>query len=83
MDGEGPPLDGGGETGEPGAPVRMPEDEMLEALRFDWGGFYVTGFDHTLGWFASRRGVVGHIITAQGPDELRAAMAEDFGPVRA
>ena len=83
MDGGKPHLDGGGEIGEPGASPWTTEDEALEALRFNWGGFYVIGFDRALGWFASRCGVPGHIITAQGPDGLNAAMAEDFGPVKA
>lgn len=57
-------------------------EEALEALRFDWGGFYAVGFDEERGWWASRPRVIGHLVTAIGPDELRAAMAQDFGPLR-
>lgn len=57
-------------------------EEVLEALRFDWGGFYTVGFDEALGWWASRPGVIGHLVTAGEPDELRAAMAGDLGPLR-
>lgn len=55
----------------------------LEALRFDWGGFYMIGYDDVRGWWAARHGWIHGLINAGGPDELRSAMAEDFGPVRA
>jgi len=55
----------------------------LEALRFDWGGFYMIGYDDVRGWWAALHGRIRGLITAGGPGELRAAMAEDFGPVKA
>lgn len=56
-------------------------EEVLEALRFDYGGYYLIGFSEELGWYASRH--IGHVITAGEPDELRAAMKDDFGAVPA
>jgi hypothetical protein len=59
----------------------MTADELtLEALRLDWGSAYLIGYEDSHGWFASPRGVVGVYLEAAGPDELRAAIAADYGP---
>jgi len=64
------------------AAVRTADDDALEALRLDWGGFYMIGHDEERGWWAARHGRPGVLITAAGPDELRAAMTADYGPAR-
>lgn len=64
------------------SPATATVEEVLEALRFDWSGFYLIGFDDECGWWATRRGQIGDYFTAHGPDELRAALADDFGPLR-
>jgi DNA-binding CsgD family transcriptional regulator len=56
--------------------------QALEALQLDWAEHYLIGYNPEIGWWAARRHVTGHIITADGPDELRAAMADDYGPVK-
>jgi hypothetical protein len=53
----------------------------LEALRLLWGDEYLTGHDDEHGWWASRRGVVGHIVTAGSPEELGQMIGDDFGTV--
>ncbi len=55
------------------------EDGALEALRLEWGEFYLIGHDDEHGWWAARRGLIGALITEAGPDELRAAMTDDYG----
>jgi hypothetical protein len=42
----------------------------LEVLRANWGGQYGVGYDAGHGYWATRHGVIGHIITADDPDEL-------------
>jgi hypothetical protein len=64
------------------AAARTAEQDALEALRLHWGEHYLIGHNPEIGWWAARRNVTGHLITAQGPDELHAAMAEDYGPVK-
>jgi hypothetical protein len=56
--------------------------QALEALRLEWGNFYLVGHDDEHGWFASRHGRVGGLLEGTGPDELRAAIAADYGPAR-
>ena len=53
---------------------------QLEVLRQKWGAFCSVGNDAERGWWASRHGQVGHIITADGPGELDRLVADDFGP---
>jgi len=53
--------------------------KALEVLRLLWEHHYLTGYDDEHGWWASRRGVVGHILTADSPEELRQMISDDFG----
>lgn len=62
-------------------PVRTPAEKALEALRLDWGIAYTVGHDGSWYW-AARRGRTGDFLEAKEPDELRAAMAADYGPAR-
>ena len=55
---------------------------MLDVLRLLWGDDYLIGFDDEHGWWASRRGVVGHIMTAGSPDELGRMIGDDYGTCR-
>jgi hypothetical protein len=55
---------------------------VLDVLRLLWDDEYLIGHDDGLGWWASRRGVIGHIITARSPDELGRLIGDDFGPGR-
>lgn len=56
--------------------------KALDVLRLLWEDEYLVGHDDEHGWWASRRGVVGHIITANSPDELGQMIGDDFGPGR-
>lgn len=56
--------------------------QALDVLRLLWSGEYLTGYDAGRGWWASRAGVTGHIITAPGPEELNEMMAEELGAGR-
>ena len=38
--------------------------KALEVLRLRWELDYLTGYDKEHGWWASRRGVIGHILTS-------------------
>ena len=53
--------------------------KALEVLRLLWEHDYLTGYDDEHGWWASRRGVVGHILTADSPEELGQMISDDFG----
>lgn len=68
-----------GEAAHQSAEAGSVEDDALEALRLDWGEFYLIGYDGERGWYAARRGLIGVLLTGEGPGELRAAMAEDYG----
>ena len=70
-----------GEGAPQAAAVRTAEDDALEALRLDWGAYYLIGYDDEHGWWAVRRGKVGNLLKAHGPAELRSAMAGDYRPV--
>lgn len=54
------------------------DQQALEALRLEWGQFYRIGRDAVRDWWAQRRDGLGGDITAGTPDELRAAVAENF-----
>jgi hypothetical protein len=49
----------------------------LEALRLQWGGLYLLGWDEERGWWAARHGRTGHLLTAPGPSELGKAITRD------
>jgi hypothetical protein len=51
-------------------------------LQLIWDDGYLIGHDDEHGWWASRRGVTGHIITANSPEELGQMLGDDFGPGR-
>ena len=53
--------------------------KALEVLRLLWEHDYLTGYDDEHGWWASRWGVVGHILTADSPEELGRMIGADFG----
>ena len=53
------------------------EEQALEALELGYGEFYLIGHDGD-DWWAARRDGIGGRITEDTPDELRAAMAEDY-----
>jgi hypothetical protein len=52
--------------------------EALEALRMVWGDEYSIGYEDAHGWWASRNGVTGHIITAASALELGVKLGEDY-----
>jgi hypothetical protein len=56
--------------------------KVLDVLLLLWDDEYLIGFDDEHGWWASRRGVIGHIMTANSPDELGRMLGDDFGPGR-
>jgi hypothetical protein len=56
--------------------------KVLDVLLLLWEDEYLIGFDEDAGWWASRRGLVGHIMTAHTPEELGQALGGDFGPGR-
>ena len=41
--------------------------KALEVLRLLWEPDYLTGYENDHGWWASRRGVIGQILTADSP----------------
>jgi hypothetical protein len=53
----------------------------LEVLRAKWGGHYSFGHDAERGYWATRHGRVGHLLTADEPGELDRLVADDFRPV--
>lgn len=56
--------------------------KALEVLWLLWGDEYDIGFDDEHGWWASRHGVVGHLLTAGDPGELGQMLGDDFGPAQ-
>jgi hypothetical protein len=54
------------------------DEQALEVLRLEWGWAYRIGWDAVRGWWAQRRDGLGGDITAGTPDELRAAIGEDY-----
>jgi hypothetical protein len=54
----------------------------LEVLRVLWGPEYSVGYDDEHGWWATRAGVIGHIITAADPEELGRKLGDDCGAAR-
>jgi hypothetical protein len=55
---------------------------VLGVLRLLWDDEYLIGHNDEHGWWASRRGVIGHILTASSPEELGQMLGDDFGPGR-
>jgi hypothetical protein len=58
-------------------PGTTADKDAREALEFDWGDAYLMGRDER-GWWAARRDRIGVILTAPGPEELRAAIREEY-----
>lgn len=56
--------------------------KALDVLRLLCEDEYLVGFDDDHGWWASRRGAIGHIMTANSPDELGQMLGDDFGSGR-
>jgi hypothetical protein len=56
--------------------------KMLGVLRLLWNDGYLIGHDVDFGWWASRRGVIGHIMTANSPEDLGQMIGDDFEPGR-
>lgn len=54
------------------------DTDALDALRWHWGEAYEIGVDDERGWWARRGDGLGGDITASGPDELRAAIWENY-----
>jgi hypothetical protein len=50
----------------------------LEELRRDWGDAYLIDRDAERGWRAARRDRTRTLITAAGPDALRAEIRADY-----
>lgn len=57
---------------------KTPDDQSLEALRWNWGEAYRIEWDATREWWARRRDGLGGDISAPGPDELRAGILDDY-----
>ena len=53
---------------------------LLEVLQMLWDGVYSIGYDAEKDWWASRDGVIGHILIAADAEGLGRALADDFGP---
>lgn len=68
------PWDGSGPEYTTGQCVKL-----LEVLWADWEHLYLIGYTDEHGWWASRRGVIGHLVTADGPDELGKVIRDDYG----
>lgn len=68
-------------TANPGESTGEAARQALEVLRLEWGHLYLIGYDDDHGWHAARRGRIGRYLAENSPDELRAAMAGDYGPV--
>ena len=74
-----------GEAAAPQAAGGMSAEDIakvLDVLWLLWEDDYLIGFDDERGWWASRRGVVGHIMTADSPEELGQMIGDDFGTGR-
>ena len=56
--------------------------KVLDVLLLLWEDEYRIGHNDDLGWWASRRGVIGHIITAGSPEELGRMISDEFGAGR-
>jgi hypothetical protein len=56
--------------------------QALDALRLKWNGIYATGHDPETGWWATRNGQIGSLLTADEPDQLDAAITDEYGPAR-
>jgi hypothetical protein len=56
--------------------------KVLDVLRLLWEDEYLVGFDDDHGWWASRRSSIGHIMTANSPEELGQMLGDDFGSGR-
>jgi GH24 family phage-related lysozyme (muramidase) len=54
----------------------------LDALRLKWDGICTTGYDTETGWWTTRNGQIGSLLTAGEPDELDAAITDEYGPGR-
>ena len=53
--------------------------KLLGVLQMLWEDVYSVGYDQEHGWWASRDGVIGRILTAGSAEELGRALAEDRG----
>lgn len=53
---------------------------LLGVLQMLWQGIYTIGYDQAGGWWASRDGVVGHLLTAKNVADLGLALVADHGP---
>ena len=62
--------------------LSVEDARLLEVLRMLWDGVYTIGYDAEKGWWASRDGVAGHLITATDAEELGKALADDYGDSR-
>jgi hypothetical protein len=56
--------------------------KVLDMLSLLWEDEYMIGHDDEHGWWASRRGVVGHLMTANSPEALGRMLGDDLGPGR-
>jgi hypothetical protein len=56
--------------------------KVLDVLWLLWEDEYLIGCNDEHGWWASRRGVVGHIMTADSPEELGRMIGDDSGTGR-
>jgi hypothetical protein len=71
-----------GQAAPQAAPSKTSDEQALDVLRLLWAEAYLIGHDDEHGWWAARRGVTGHILTANTPEELGQALGDDFGPGR-
>lgn len=73
-------------TGEAEAPqdaagqLNAVDAQLLDALQGMWRGTYTIAHDAERGWWASRDGVVGHLLTAATIGELAHAILADYQP---
>jgi hypothetical protein len=67
---------------QPATDMTEEDAKALEVLRLLWEPGYSIGYDDEHGWWATRNGVIGHIITAPGPEELSRMLGDECAPVR-
>lgn len=67
------------ETPEEAKAAQAARVAQLNVMWSVWEDLYLIGYTDEHGWWASRRGRIGHLLTADGPGELGQRLCEDFG----
>jgi hypothetical protein len=59
---------------------KTPDEQALETLEATWGDFCLLGHDDEHGWWASRNGRTGSLLTSSDLGEMDAEITDDYGP---